>query len=87
MNNIDEIYVKEQDFTDFMSEKVLPFMKENIIKEYFNATDGARLACQYLINPNEKGAIAISHGYCEFASKYYELMYYFYHDFTLTHFL
>ena len=31
-----------------------------------------------MIHPQEKAAIVISHGFCEFVGKYYEMMYYFY---------
>ena len=74
----EDIFIKEQDFASTMKGKVLPFLKENINDGYFEARDGLKLHYQTLVRPDEKGAIVISHGYCEFTTKYTETMYYFY---------
>jgi lysophospholipase len=78
METIEELYIKEEDFASEMEGKVLPFLKDKIKDGYFKNRDGLNLHYQLLINPSEKASIVISHGYCEFTTKYAETMYYFY---------
>ncbi len=78
MKLIEDIIIKEEDFTATMEGKILPFLNENFKEGYISSTDGLKLHYQFLVNPNEKAAIVISHGYCEFISKYAESIYYFY---------
>ena len=78
MKTLEEIFIKEQDFSKEMRCRVLPFLKDKIKEGYFTTRDGLSLHYQMLIAPEEKGAIVISHGYCEFCTKYAETMYYFY---------
>ena len=75
---IEEIFIKDKDFADAMEGKVLPFLKEKIKEGYLEAEDGLKLHYEMLINPEEKASIVMSHGYCEFTTKYAESMYYFY---------
>ncbi|MCR5416550.1 MAG: lysophospholipase [Pseudobutyrivibrio sp.] len=78
MNSIEQIIIKEQDFTSTMASKVLPFINDKIKDGYFTNRDGMDLHYQALICPDEKASIVISHGYCEFTTKFYETIYYFY---------
>ena len=78
MKTIEDLFIREQDFADAMHSKVLPFLKENSKDGYFRNKDGLNLHYQMMINKEEKAAIVISHGYCEFTTKYAETMYYFY---------
>ncbi len=78
METIEDIFIKEQDFAETMETKIQPFLHENIKDGYFTNKDGRQLYYQMLINPSEKASIVISHGYCEFSTKYAETMYYFY---------
>lgn len=73
-----DLIIKDADFPARLEDTILPFIKENIHDGYCKATDGGKLHYQYLKNPQEKAAIFISHGYCEFITKFYEIMYYFY---------
>lgn len=76
--NIEDIFIKEQDFAEEMKGKVLPFLKDKIKEGYFKNRDGLNLHYQMMVRPDEKASIVISHGYCEFTTKYAETMYYFY---------
>lgn len=78
MKSIENYFIKEQDFADSMKGKVLPFLNEKIKDGYITTRDGLKLHYQTLINPEEKAAIVMSHGFCEFISKYTETLYYFY---------
>lgn len=78
MKTITELIIKEQDFAETMKGKVLPFIKEHKKEGYITNREGLKLHYEMLIHPDEKAAIVISHGYCEFITKYAELEYYFY---------
>ena len=78
MKSIEGLFIKEQDFAEVIEGKVLPFLKDKTKDGYFETRDGLKLHYQTFINPEEKASIVISHGYCEFISKYAELIYYFY---------
>lgn len=78
MKLIKDIFIREKDFAETMKGKVLPFLKDKIEDGYITAQDGLKLYYQKMINPEEKAAIVICHGFCEFTMKYAETMYYFY---------
>ena len=78
MNKIEEFFIKEDDFAKDMEGKILPFLKDKLIDGYFENRDGLKLHYQYYVNSKEKASIVISHGYCEFTTKYTETIYYFY---------
>lgn len=75
---LQEIVIKDGEFADRMKDTIEPWVKEHLQEAYFTNKDGMRLHVCYAINPNETAAITISHGFCEFASKFYEVMYYMY---------
>ncbi|MCR5097667.1 MAG: lysophospholipase [Lachnospiraceae bacterium] len=68
----------EDDYAEQMKEVVLPFLEENDREGYFDGVGGMRLHYHSIINPDEKAAVVISHGFCEFFQKYHEMTYYFY---------
>lgn len=68
----------EEDFENKMNNIVLPILRINLMEGEIKSFDGKNIHYYYLKNPNEKAAVVISHGFCEFNGKYHELMYYFY---------
>ena len=74
----EDIFIKEQDFANTMKGKVLPFLKDKTKEGYFENKDGMQLHYAMMVRPDEKASIVISHGYCEFTTKYSEMLYYFY---------
>ncbi|MBR5635898.1 MAG: alpha/beta fold hydrolase [Pseudobutyrivibrio sp.] len=73
-----DIFITNKNFADEMAGSIQPFLKDKIKDDYFVNTNGMKLHYQMLINPNERASIVISHGYCEFTTKFAETMYYFY---------
>lgn len=71
-------FIGENDFLDRMEHEVAEFLTEVLQDGTFQSYDGARIHYYFAVNPEEKGAIVISHGFCEFVGKYHEVMYYFY---------
>ncbi len=61
-----------------MKSVVVPFINENDKEGYFAGKDGIKLHYHAFINPDEKAAVVISHGFCEFFPKYHEMTYYYY---------
>ncbi|QFJ53791.1 alpha/beta fold hydrolase [Pseudobutyrivibrio xylanivorans] len=78
MKSIEDLIIKEQDFANDVKGKILPLLKEKTKDGYIENKNGLKLHYQFLINPQEKASIVISHGYCEFIPKYTEVIYYFY---------
>lgn len=76
--NSNDFFFGEEDFTKKMNDVVLPFINMNRREETFVSYDGTKIHVEYLINPIERAAIVISHGFCEFVGKYHEMMYYMY---------
>lgn len=70
--------IGERDYKVKMERIVEPFMREHKCEGDFRSFDGMNIHYHYLLNPKEKAAIVISHGFCEFVAKYYEMMYYYY---------
>lgn len=70
--------IGEEDFPQALQQKIQPWIEECLQEEYIYSADKTRLHCHYALHPKERGAVVISHGFCEFVSKYHELMYYFY---------
>ncbi len=74
----EDLFIKDQDFSKELENILLPFMEETATDGYLESNDGLKLHYQYFLNPKERAAIVISHGFCEFISKYAETIYYFY---------
>ena len=68
----------EDDYPERMQNVVLPFLEEHDKPGYFEGDGGAKLHYHAFLNPDEKAAVVISHGFCEFFQKYHEMTYYFY---------
>ena len=76
--DLEQLIVKDKDFLKSMDEVIHPFIKDKFCQGHFTTPDGLKINYEYGLNPDAKGNIVISHGYCEFITKYYEIMYYLY---------
>lgn len=68
----------EEHYVETMEKAVLPFLKKIVNIGSFKIADGREIHYEEYIHSNEKAAIVISHGFCEFTKKYEEVIYYFY---------
>ena len=75
---LENLIIKDEAFKTTMDSEVLPFITATFDEGYLNLDNGLKLHYVFAINPEEKAAVVFSHGYCEFATKYYEIAYYFY---------
>ena len=67
----DDFYIGEEDYKEKMTTLVEPFI-DTVEDGYFLTDDHTKIHYYYKVNPEEKGAIVISHGFCEFFGKFYE---------------
>lgn len=74
----EHLFFGEEDFQKRMEDEVQPWMKECLQEGCIHSGDGTRLHCHWAQHPQEKAAVVFCHGFCEFAGKYHEIMYYFY---------
>ncbi len=72
-----DFYIGEDNFFEEMKNKVEPWVS-TMTQGFFTAEDGTKIHFEYKVNEAEKGAIVLSHGFCEFFGKFYETAYYFY---------
>ena len=72
------VLLGEDDYTDQMTKIVRPVLEANRKSGYFTSYDDTKIFYEYYINPQEKAAVVISHGFCEFTAKYEEFVYYFF---------
>jgi len=68
----------EETFEEEMNTKGKKFRDEHYREGCFPGCDFRSIHYVYVKNKNERAAVVISHGFCEFISKYDELVYYFY---------
>ena len=68
----------EEDFAERMEKEVKPWLNTCLKEVDIQGADGTRLRCYRALHPNEKAAVVLCHGFCEFVGKYHEVMYYFY---------
>lgn len=68
----------EEEFDSALENCIKPWIKECLKEGYLKNTQGMLLHYHYAQHPSEKAMVVFSHGFCEFISKYHELMYYFY---------
>lgn len=73
-------FFKEDDFQKGMDETVLPWLKENLVEGTFEGEKGISIHYSMIHHPEEKAAVVIFHGYCEFFGKYHEMAYYLYQN-------
>ncbi len=76
--NSPDFFLGEEDYENRMKSEVEVFCREHMEKGDFQSFDGAKIHYDYVIHPQERAAIVISHGFCEFVGKYYEMIYYYY---------
>ncbi|MFT3983870.1 MAG: alpha/beta hydrolase [Lachnospiraceae bacterium] len=67
----------EEDYIEKMTYMVKPLLENNREEGYFPGFKGIMLHYEYYKNRNERAAIVVSHGFCEFAKKFEEVAYYF----------
>lgn len=72
------IFLGEDDYADRMTKVVRPVLDANRKSGYFHSYDDTKIFYEYYINPQEKAAIVISHGFCEFTAKFEEVTYNFF---------
>ena len=73
-----DFYFGEDEFEDRMTMLGKTFRKQVDIDGDFEGCRGVRIHYTYLLHPEERAAVVISHGFCEVMPKYDELIYYFY---------
>lgn len=67
----------EEDFEKEMQTTVEPYLAQYQAQAYYEGYDGNKLYYASYILPQAKADIIIFHGFCEFAEKYQEVIYYF----------
>lgn len=72
----EDFFFGEKDFDEKIETVAMPVL--NSFEEGYFEHDGVRLHYYAGINPEEKAAITICHGFCEFFPKYHEMAYYLY---------
>ncbi|MBQ7991844.1 MAG: alpha/beta fold hydrolase [Solobacterium sp.] len=65
-------------FRQFISETVEPWLENCVSDGYTESFDGLRLHYHQAVHPEEKAAIVMVHGFCEFFGKYHETAWRFY---------
>lgn len=75
---VEALVIRDEDFDARLADTILPWVKEHLQEEYFESFDGTRIHTHYAIHPKERASIVLSHGFCEFAGKFHEVMYYMY---------
>ena len=73
-----DMYIKDSRFIDDMEKIVVPKLSKVKEMGFYNTKDSKRLYYEKFINPDEKAVVVISHGFCEFAEKFEEVIYYFF---------
>lgn len=61
-----------------LEKTVQPWIEENAVNERIESFDGISLNTYHCIHPDEKGAVVMVHGFCEFFGKFHEMFYRFY---------
>ena len=72
-----DMYLKDSRFIEDMEKTVVPKLSKIKESGYYGTNDGKRLYYEKFINENERAVVVISHGFCEFAEKFEEVIYYF----------
>lgn len=79
MKQFDETMIfGEDDFDDKLETVIKPWVHNQLQEGYFDSEDGTKIHYHYALHPQEQASVVVSHGFCEFVSKYHEVMYYFY---------
>lgn len=72
-----KIFIGEEDYKEQMLLKVRPLLAEYRKSGYFDSFDGTKIYYEAYEHPQEKAAIVMSHGFCEFTKKFEEVIFYF----------
>lgn len=73
----EELYFGEEGFDDWMRDTAEPFLAGIRERGTLRAADGLELAYEGYHLEDATDCVVICHGFCEFAEKYYEVIYYF----------
>ncbi|MFT4146274.1 MAG: alpha/beta hydrolase [Mobilitalea sp.] len=76
----EKTFIGEEDYKEQMLLKVRPFLEENCETGYFDSFDGTKIFYEAYVHPQEKAAIIMSHGFCEFTKKFEEVIFYFFQE-------
>ena len=69
----------EEFYLELMENEIIPYLEKH--KEAGRLkTNDSEIYYESYVNSEEKGAIVISHGFCEFTTKYTEVIYYFFSE-------
>lgn len=71
------VYFGEVGYHSFMQYTVEPYIKKYRRRGYFESYDGTSVFYHSYCLPGAEDCVVISHGFCEFAKKYNEMIYYF----------
>lgn len=74
----EQVFLGEEDYRGKMVQIVRPLLDKARKTGYYKSFYGARIYYEAYIHPQERAAIVISHGFCEFAKKFEEVIFYFY---------
>lgn len=74
----ESMIIGEEDFSEQMEKSIGPWVGQCLRDGYCMSGDGTKIHYHCAVHPQERAAVVISHGFCEFVCKYYEVMYYFY---------
>jgi lysophospholipase len=77
LNCEDFIFLGEEDYLEKIVDLVRPVLDRSRTTGYFLSKDGTKLYYENYINPDERAAVVISHGFCEFTAKFEEVIFYF----------
>ncbi|MDK2809046.1 MAG: lysophospholipase [Clostridiales bacterium] len=72
------LFISEDDYKEKMEKVVEPTLRECKQSGFFKGKGGAKLHYELFLHPDSKGGIVISHGFCEYAKKFWEVVFYFY---------
>lgn len=72
-----QIYFAEDGYREWMKQAVEPYLKAYRKYAYIRSYDGTAIFYNEYRAPAAERCIVISHGFCEFAEKYNEVIYYF----------
>lgn len=76
-SNNGKIFLGEEDYMEQMSQVVRPFLEKYRKTGYYKSFDGTKIFYEAYEQPQEKAAIVIAHGFCEFTKKFEEVIFYF----------
>lgn len=71
-----DAFFAEEGFADWMHQEVEPYLKAHCEEGYLWSGDGISIHYSRYRLENAKKCVVISHGFCEFAEKYNEFIYY-----------